>query len=68
MNLGPDLVAGSFAEPLIAPPDGFEWALRWSSENPDYGGTGTPAVVGEHGWRLPGHSAVVLQACGRQTA
>jgi len=61
VNLGPDLVAESFAEPLVAPPDGFTWGLRWSSENPDYGGTGTPAVAVEHGWEMPGHSAVVLE-------
>jgi maltooligosyltrehalose trehalohydrolase len=61
VNLGPDLVAGSFAEPLLAPPDGFTWQLHWSSEDPEYGGTGTPEVVGDHGWRIPGHSAVVLR-------
>jgi maltooligosyltrehalose trehalohydrolase len=60
VNLGTDLVAGSFAEPLVAPPDGFSWALRWSSEDPDYGGAGTPEVAGANGWRLPGHSALVL--------
>jgi maltooligosyltrehalose trehalohydrolase len=62
VNLGADLVAGSFAEPLVAPPDGFEWRLRWSSEDPQYGGTGTPEVVGQRGWNLPGHSAVLLEA------
>ena len=61
VNLGPDLVAGAFAEPLIAPPDGFMWRLRWSSEHPDYGGAGTPEVAGKAGWVLPGHSAVVLE-------
>jgi maltooligosyltrehalose trehalohydrolase len=60
VNLGPDLVEASFAEPLVAPPDGFSWQLRWSSEHPRYGGTGTPEVVGPTGWRIPGHSAVVL--------
>ena len=62
VNLGADLVAGSFAEPLVAPPDGFEWRVRWSSEDPQYGGTGTPEVVGQRGWKLPGHSAVLLEA------
>jgi len=62
VNFGPDLVAGSFAEPLLAPPDGFTWRLRWSSEHPDYGGAGTPEVTGERGWMVPGHSAVVLEA------
>ena len=61
VNLGPDLIAGSFAEPLLAPPDGCAWQLQWSSEDPDYGGTGTPEVVGDHGWRIPGHAAVVLR-------
>ena len=61
VNFGPALMAGSFAEPLVAPPDGFRWRVRWSSENPDYGGAGTPEVAGPHGWNLPGHSAVVLE-------
>jgi maltooligosyltrehalose trehalohydrolase len=61
VNLGPDLVEGSFAEPLLAPPDGFAWDLRWSSEEPEYGGEGTPAPVGDHGWRVRAHSAVVLR-------
>ena len=60
INLGPDLEAGAFPEPLLAPPDGRVWRVRWSSEDPGYGGTGTPEVVGAHGWMLPGHSAVVL--------
>ena len=59
-DLGPDLVAESFAEPLVAPPDGYMWSLHWSSEHPRYGGIGTPDIVGDHGWRIPGHSAVVL--------
>jgi maltooligosyltrehalose trehalohydrolase len=61
VNLGPDLVEGSFAEPLLAPPDRLVWQLRWSSEDPAYGGMGTPAVLGDHGWSIRGHSAVVLK-------
>jgi len=61
VNLGPDLERPSFAEPLLAPPDGYEWRLHWSSEAPEYGGGGTPAVVGPDGWRVLGHSAVVLR-------
>ena len=60
INFGPDLDAGSFPEPLVAPPEGRVWRVRWSSEDPRYGGTGTPEVVGIRGWRLPGHSAIVL--------
>ena len=66
VNLGPDLVEPSIAEPLIAPPDGYGWALRWSSEHPDYGGCGTPAVRDE--WRIAGHSALVLKPVQRAEA
>ena len=61
VNLGPDLNAASFAEPLVAAPAGCGWRVKWSSEDPGYGGTGTPEVVGEHGWRLPGQSALLLE-------
>lgn len=61
VNLGADLAGASFAEPLIAPPAGCAWHVQWSSEHPDYGGTGTPRVVGDDGWRIPGHAAIVLK-------
>jgi maltooligosyltrehalose trehalohydrolase len=61
VNFGADLVAGSFAEPLIAPPARMSYVVRWSSEHPDYGGAGTPEILGEEGWRIPGHAAIVLQ-------
>jgi maltooligosyltrehalose trehalohydrolase len=61
VNLGPDLVAGSFPEPLLAPPDGRVWELQWSSEDPRYGGGGTPTAARDHGWMIRGHSAVVLK-------
>jgi maltooligosyltrehalose trehalohydrolase len=61
VNLGCDLVAPSIAEPLVAEPDGSRWTLAWSSEDAAYGGTGTPQVVSEDGWHIPGHAAVVLR-------
>ena len=60
VNLGRDLVASSFAEPLLAPPQGHGWQVSWSSESPAYGGCGTPNVL-QSGWRIPGHSAFVLK-------
>jgi maltooligosyltrehalose trehalohydrolase len=60
VNLGVEVEAGSFAEPIVAPPDDHEWKLTWSSEHPDYGGCGTPDVASDTGWRIPGHAAVVL--------
>jgi maltooligosyltrehalose trehalohydrolase len=61
VNFGVDLVAASFAEPLIAPPDGMRFVVEWSSEHPDYGGVGTPEIVNDDGWRIPGHAAFVLR-------
>jgi maltooligosyltrehalose trehalohydrolase len=61
VNLGRDLHAPSFAEPLLAPPRGGSWKLLWSSEHPAYGGMGTaPPAAGDDGWRIPGHAAIVL--------
>jgi maltooligosyltrehalose trehalohydrolase len=62
VNLGGDVEAASFPEPLIAPPADCQWIVHWSSEAPEYGGGGTPAVVGPAGWRIPARSAIVLRA------
>ena len=60
VNLGPDVIASSFAEPLLAPPQGHRWQLSWSSESPAYGGCGTPNVL-QSGWRIPGQAALVFK-------
>lgn len=64
LNLGPDLAL----EPEPAPPlelaDGSEWRLIWSSEDPCYGGSGTPAGA-RLGRVMPAESALVLAATGR---
>jgi maltooligosyltrehalose trehalohydrolase len=61
LNLGRDLQLDPVPEPLLAPPEGREWELLWSSEHPDYGGTGTPLLETDSGWHIPGHAAVVLR-------
>lgn len=60
VNLGIDLAEASLPEPLLAPPENCRWTLAWSSEALEYGGVGTPDVLRE-GWRVPGHSAIVMQ-------
>jgi maltooligosyltrehalose trehalohydrolase len=60
VNLGRDLSLASVAEPLLAPPAGQRWRTVWSSEEPRYGGNGTPPVETDEGLRLPGHAAIVL--------
>ncbi len=60
VNLGPDLRLDPAPEPLLAPPEGTAWQTLWSSEDFKYGGTGTPPVETEDGWRVPGHAAVAM--------
>jgi maltooligosyltrehalose trehalohydrolase len=59
-NLGIDLCLNPSPEPLLASPDGCRWKLVWSSEDPCYGGSGTPPLEGEDNWQIPGHATVVL--------
>jgi maltooligosyltrehalose trehalohydrolase len=60
VNLGPDLLRPSYAEPLLAPPSNADWICRWSSEASAYGGNGTPDLWPNGCWFIPSESAVVL--------
>ncbi len=60
VNLGTDKVVNPMPEPLLAPPPGCDWAIRWSSEDVDYGGLGTPALLMHDHWKLLGKSALWL--------
>jgi maltooligosyltrehalose trehalohydrolase len=68
VNLGLDLNLKSIADPLVAPPAERVWRIAWSSENPIYGGGGTPPVEHRAGWHLPGHAAIVLAAAPKEGA
>jgi maltooligosyltrehalose trehalohydrolase len=61
VNLGPNLHLNPAPEPLLAPLDGMGWRVLWSSENPKYGGTGTPPIETTANWIIPGHSAILLK-------
>jgi maltooligosyltrehalose trehalohydrolase len=61
INLGRDIDFFPLCEPLLAPPPERHWEILWSSEDPGYGGMGTP-TLDEQAWRIPGHAAVVYQA------
>jgi maltooligosyltrehalose trehalohydrolase len=54
-----DLQLRAAPEPLLAPVEGTTWKLIWSSEDPRYGGFGTP-TLGDGAWRIPGHAALVM--------
>jgi maltooligosyltrehalose trehalohydrolase len=62
INLGRDLHLRPAPEPLLAPPDEARWEILWSSEYPQYGGSGCPPMRKTGTWKVPGHCAVVMQS------
>jgi maltooligosyltrehalose trehalohydrolase len=59
-NLGHDLVLESVAQPLLGPIEERPWRLVWSSEDPRYGGDGTPDPFADGVWNVLGRAAAVL--------
>ena len=68
VNFGRDVHLDPAPEPLLAPPAGMLWETLWSSEDPRYGGSGTPPVDTEENWLIPGEAAVVLRPSGEPGA
>jgi len=62
VNFGVDLHLDPAPQPLLAPEENCRWSVLWSSEDPRYGGTGTPELEGEENWRIPGEAAVLMQS------
>jgi maltooligosyltrehalose trehalohydrolase len=60
VNLGVEVDLDPAPEPLLAPPLCMEWVKMWSSEDPQYGGCGTPPLDTEQNWKIPGQAAVLL--------
>jgi len=60
-NLGPDYEYRPAPEPLLVPPVRRKWSLRWSSDDPRYGGPGVIDPLSAEGWRLPAESAVLYR-------
>ena len=69
VNLGSRVQPQPLPEPLVAPPQGMLWRPIWSSEEPAYGGCGTPSVDSDDGgWALPATSTILLAAVPREGA
>ena len=62
VNLGAQVEPASLAEPLLAPPDGCDWVVAWSSESVHYGGNGQAPLEPNGEWHFPGEAAVLLRA------
>ena len=60
VNFGMDLPLAPAPEPLLAPPEGKEWKLSWSSEDYRYGGFGNPPIETGATWTIPGRSTLVF--------
>lgn len=58
-NLGNDF-STSIPDPLIAPPNKKIWKLLFSSQNPIYGGIGTPSLD-NFNKVIPGHTALIYK-------
>ena len=61
VNLGPTLYLNPCPEPLLAPTAEHGWRVLWSSEDPAYGGNGTPPLETECNWIIPGLAAVLMR-------
>jgi maltooligosyltrehalose trehalohydrolase len=66
VNFGLNLHLSPAPEPLLAPPERHEWDVQWSTEDPRYGGDGTPQLDTVENWRIPGQAAVVLKPMPRK--
>jgi len=62
VNLGPVLERAAFAEPLLAPPRGRHWKLRWCSDDPRYGGLGVVAPIQSNRIQLAAECTTLLIA------
>jgi len=62
INLGRDLDLSPSTEPLLAPVEGSFWEMKWSSESPIYGGSGTLPLDLEKNSVLAGESAMLLRS------
>jgi maltooligosyltrehalose trehalohydrolase len=66
VNLGATLSARSLAEPLLAPVPGTGWRTAWSSEDPRYGGHGTPPPFTSERIYVPARCAILLVPDARE--
>jgi maltooligosyltrehalose trehalohydrolase len=59
VNLGDDVDLPELAEPLLGTESGG-WQTLFSSEDPKYGGSGSPPFEDEGGWHMAAKSAIYL--------
>jgi maltooligosyltrehalose trehalohydrolase len=60
VNFGTGLDLPHLPEPLVGPPRGHQWEVKWSSESPEYGGFGAYAPGRFGAWHVVGESTQLL--------
>jgi maltooligosyltrehalose trehalohydrolase len=68
VNLGTDLVVSSLPDPLLAPPDGLQWEVVWSSEDFRYGGSGVRPFDMQKRWAINADCAIFCAPVARPRA
>ncbi len=62
VNLGGDFDLTPASEPLLAPPAGMRWRMKFSSDEVRFGGQGSVNPCGAAGWKLSATSAVFFSS------
>jgi maltooligosyltrehalose trehalohydrolase len=60
VNLGAQIEARPWPEPLLAPRPGMRWEPAWSSDSPRYGGMGAVSPLLDEGWQSGAECATWL--------
>lgn len=61
VNLGDGHELNPASEPLLAPLLDYRWETLWTSESPQYGGSGGPITATKEQWVLPADATVALR-------
>ena len=62
VNFGASYDLEHAPEPLLAPPMGMDWRMKWASEDPRYGGCGAAFPITRRGWQIAGETTILLEA------
>ena len=61
VNFGATYEMEHCPEPLLAPPLGMGWKMKWASDDPRYGGCGIAFPLSQAGWQIGGEMAMLLE-------
>lgn len=68
VNFGLLLELTHLPEPLLAPPRGRQWSMKWNSEQLEYGGTSAMSPITTNGWHIAEEATILLTAVPFQSS